>query len=56
MGRFGSMESVAVGGDVLFEGFSMDSEVSSFVETFKLAASLFHGAEFRGVPGGGVGE
>ena len=37
-----------------FEGFGM--EAGSFVETFKLTAGLFHGTEFRGVPGGRVGE
>lgn len=56
MGGFGSMESVTVEGNVLFEGFGVDGEAGAFVETFKLAAGLFHGAEFRGVPGGRVGE
>ena len=56
MGGFGSMESVAVGGNVMFEGFGVDSEAGSFVEAFKLTASLLHGAEFWGVPGGRVGE
>ena len=36
---------------MVFVGFSVNSEVDSFVKSFELAASLFHGAEFRGVPG-----
>lgn len=47
VGRFGSKESITVGGDVLFVGFSVDSEVGSFVESFKFVAGLFHSAEFR---------
>ena len=50
------MESVMVGGNVVFEGFCVDGEVGFFVEAFKLTASLLHGAKFRGVPGGRVGE
>ena len=56
MGGFGSMESIAVGGNVVFEGFGVDGEVVFFVEAFELTASLLHGAELRGVPGGRVGE
>lgn len=56
VGRFGGKESITVGGDVLFVGFSVDSEAGSLVESFKFAAGLFHSAEFRGVPGGRVGE
>ena len=56
MGGFGSMESVTVGGNVMFEGFGVDGEAGSCVEAFKLTASLLHDAEFRGVPGGRVGE
>ena len=56
MGRFGSLESITVGGNVVFVGFSVNSEVGSFEESFDLAACLFHGAEFGGVPGGRVSE
>ena len=41
---------------MVFVGFGMDGEVSFLVESFKLAAGLFHGAELWGVPGGGGGE
>ena len=56
MGGFGSMESITVEGNVVFEGFGVDGEVGFFVEAFELTASLLHGTEFRGVPGGRVGE
>ena len=55
MGGFSSLESITVG-DVVFVGISVNSEVGSFVKLFELAAGLFHGAEFRGAPGGRVGE
>ena len=51
MGGFGSLESITVGGHVVFVGFSVNGEVGSFEESFDLAAGLFHGAEFGGVPG-----
>lgn len=31
VGRFGSLESITVGGDVLFVGFGMNSEMGAFV-------------------------
>ena len=55
VGRFGGLESITVGGDVLLVGFGVDSEADFFEESFQLAARLLHGAEFRGVPGGRVG-
>lgn len=56
MGRFGSKESIAVGGDVLFVSFSVDGKVVFFIESLQLATGLLHGAEFGSVPGGGGGE
>ena len=56
VGRFGSLKCITVGGEVVFVGFCMDGEVSFLIESFKLAAGLFHGAELWGVPGGGGGE
>ena len=35
MGGFGSMESITVGGNVVFEGFGVDGEVGFFVEAFE---------------------
>ena len=56
MGGFGSKESIAVGGEVVFVELSVNGEVSFLVESFESAAGLFHGAELWGVPGGGGGE
>ena len=50
------MESITVGGDVVFVGFSVNGEVGSFVKSFDLAAGLFHGAKFGCVPGGRDGD
>ena len=36
---------------MVFVGFSVNSEVGSFVKSFELAIGLFHGAEFGSVPG-----
>ena len=36
MGGFSSLESVAVGGDVTFEGLSVNGEAGSFVKSFRL--------------------
>ena len=38
MGGFSSLESITVGGDVVFVGISVNSEVGSFVKSFELAA------------------
>ena len=56
VGGFSSLEGVAIGGDVKFVCFGVNGEAGLCVQSFELAARLFHGAEFRGVPGGGVGE
>lgn len=53
VGRFGSQESITVGEDVSFVGFSMDSEASSLVESFEFAAGLLPSAEFRVYQGAG---
>ena len=54
VGRFGSLKCITVGGEVVFVGFGMDGEVSFLVESFKLAAGLFHGAELWGCGDGVV--
>ena len=41
MGGFGSLESITVGGDVVFVGFSVNGEMGSFEESFDLSAGLF---------------